>query len=277
MKKACVIGWPIMHSRSPLIHGYWLERYGIDGEYAREAVQPEHFPQYLKSLASFGYCGANITAPHKEAAYQAADKRDAAAEAAGAVNTVWIENGALCATNTDTHGFLANLDEQAPGWDGGKGVAAVLGAGGAARAVIRGLLDRGFETVRLMNRTRSRAQELADRFGRGVVVTGWELRSEALHGCEALINTTALGMTGQPSLDLDLASLPPYAVVNDIVYSPLETSLLRAARAKGLRIADGLGMLLHQAAPGFARWFGLYPAVTPELRALIIADLAKVA
>ncbi len=277
MKKACVIGWPIKHSRSPLIHGHWLKTYGIEGDYAREAVQPEHFPQYLKSLASFGYCGANITVPHKEAAFEAVDKRDAAADAVGAVNTVWLENGSLCATNTDIHGFLANLDESAPGWDGGKGVAVVLGAGGAARAIIRGLMDRGFHTIRLINRTRSRAQDLAARFGSSVVVGNWEGRAQALADCEVLVNTTALGMTGQPPLDLDLRQLPSSAVVNDIVYSPLDTALLRDASEMGARAVDGLGMLLHQAAPGFERWFGIRPAVTPALRALIVADLMKAA
>ncbi len=275
MNKACVIGWPIKHSRSPLIHGHWLKTYGIEGDYSREAVQPEHFPQYLKSLASFGYCGANITVPHKEAAFEVVEKRDAAADAVGAVNTVWLENGALCASNTDIHGFLANLDERAPGWDGVKGVAVVLGAGGAARAVIRGLMDRGFRTIRLINRTRSRAQDIADRFGPAVVVGNWEGREEALSDCEVLVNTTALGMTGQPPLTLDLSHLPPRAVVNDIVYSPLETALLRDAGEKGARSVDGLGMLLHQAAPGFERWFGVRPAVTPALRALIVADLVE--
>lgn len=275
MGKACVIGWPITHSRSPLVHGHWLRVYGIEGEYSREAVQPEHFPQFLNSLAAFGYCGANITVPHKEAAYQIAGKRDASAEAAGAVNTVWLENGVLCAANTDIHGFLANLDEQAPGWDHSRGVAVVLGGGGAARAIIRGLLDRRFSAVRLINRTRDRARELADRFGQAVQVLDWERRNEALADCGALINTTALGMTGKPSLDIDVSRLPEGAVVNDIVYSPLETPLLRDARARGLRVADGLGMLLHQAAPGFERWFGVRPEVTPELRGIIVADLEK--
>lgn len=273
MRKACVIGWPIAHSRSPLIHGHWLRVYGIEGDYSREAVQPEHFPQFLKSLAAFGYCGANITVPHKEAAYQIAERRDAAAEAAGAVNTVWLEDGVLCASNTDIHGFLANLDEQAPGWDGGRGVAVVLGAGGAARGIICGLLDRGFSRVRLTNRTRHRAEELAEKFGEVVEVVDWERRNDAFADGEALINTTVLGMTGKPPLDIDIGRLSANAVVNDIVYSPLETPLLRAASNRGLRVADGLGMLLHQAAPGFERWFGVRPEVTHELRETILSDL----
>jgi shikimate dehydrogenase len=275
MTKACIMGWPVAHSRSPLIHGHWLKMYGIKGVYERQPVEPQHFPQFLRSLGALGYAGGNVTVPHKEAAFRAVERRDAAALAVGAVNTVWIENGELCGGNTDVRGFLASMDEQAPGWDAGQGRAAVLGAGGAARAILRGLLDRGF-SVKLLNRTEERARELAAAFGLGVEVRAWEEKERVLADCRALINTTSLAMKGQPPLDIDLTALPPEAVVCDIVYAPLETPLLRDARARGLRAVDGLGMLLHQAAPGFERWFGVRPEVTPELRALIAADVEAV-
>jgi shikimate dehydrogenase len=273
MKRACVIGWPIGHSRSPLIHGYWLKTYGIDGEYIRLPVQPEEAEAFFASLAASGFAGCNVTVPHKEAAFRAAARPDAAARSVLAANTLWLEDGVLCASNTDIHGFLTNLDEQAPGWDKSSRPAAVLGAGGAARGVIRGLLDRGITEIRLANRTRERAEAMAAGFGDAVRSFDWEARSSLLKSCGLLVNTTMLGMTGQPPLDIDLTALPPEAVVSDIVYSPLETALLRSARDRGLRTADGLGMLLHQAVPGFEKWFGVRPQVTSELRALIIADL----
>jgi shikimate dehydrogenase len=214
--------------------------------------------------------------PH-EAAFRLADVCDAGAQAVAAVNTIWFEDGRLHGANTDIYGFAANLDERAPGWDTQRGAAVVLGAGGASRAVIRALLDRGFQTIRLLNRTADRAEALAGLFGAAVRPVAWGERAESLDGCDLLVNTTSLGMSGQAPLDLNLAALPARATVTDIVYAPLETALLKAAHARGNPVADGLGMLLHQAVPGFERWFGVRPAVTPELRALIVADLGGAA
>jgi shikimate dehydrogenase len=272
-RRACVIGWPIEHSRSPLIHGYWLQHHGIAGAYDKQAVTPDDFPQFLRALPSKGYAGANVTVPHKEAAFDLVDRADNAALSVGAVNTIWFEGGRMIGANTDVHGFLANLDSAAPGWDANPQNAAVLGAGGAARAVIKGLLDRGFAAIHLSNRTVARARELAERFGPHITCVEWDARAEMLADCAVLVNTTTLGMSGAPPLDIDLSALPSTATVNDIVYAPLETDLLARARQRGLRAVDGLGMLLHQAAPGFERWFGILPEVTPELRAHILADL----
>ncbi len=273
MKRACIIGWPAGHSRSPLIHGYWLRRYGIDGAYEKQPVPPEAAEEFMRKLGTHGFVGANVTVPYKELAFSVAARRDDAAMRIGAVNMLWIEGGQLCGSNTDVHGFLRNLDESAPGWDKSGLPAAVLGAGGAARAVLGGLAERRFGEIRLINRTRERAEALAAGFGPAVRVEDWERRSEALEGCGLLVNTTTQGMTGAGPLDISLAGLASGAVVNDIVYIPLETPLLAAARAAGFRVADGLGMLLHQAVPAFEKWFGVRPEVTPELRAVIVADL----
>jgi shikimate dehydrogenase len=275
MKRACVVGWPIEHSRSPLIHGYWLKHYGIDGDYVRRPVKPEETGAFFRDLAALGFVGCNVTVPHKEAAFRAAARPDAAASSVGAANTLWLEDGVLCASNTDIYGFISNLDDRTPGWDKFGLPVAVLGAGGAARGIIRGLLDRGIQQIRLANRSRERAEGLAASFGGSISVFDWEGRDSMLIGCGLLVNTTTLGMAGQPPLDLDIAGLSRPGVVCDVVYSPLETGLLRCARAAGLHVADGLGMLLHQAVPGFETWFGVRPAVTPELRALIIADLKE--
>ncbi|RIA55179.1 shikimate dehydrogenase [Dichotomicrobium thermohalophilum] len=272
--QACVIGWPVAHSRSPLIHGYWLEKYDLPGRYDKQAVPPEDFPEFLDRFAESGLIGANVTVPHKELAYELVDRREPAAEAVQAVNTIWLDDGQLVGDNTDVYGFLANLDEGAPGWDGGSR-AAVIGAGGAARAVLKGLIDRGFSEIRLANRTFAKAQGLAEAFGPAVRAIAWAERDAMLDGCALLVNTTSLGMEGSPALEIDLAALPSDAVVTDIVYVPLQTPLLRAAKARGLRTVDGLGMLLHQAVPGFARWFGVRPEVTPELRARIVADIEQ--
>lgn len=273
MKRACIIGWPAGHSRSPLIHGYWLRRYGIEGAYEKQPVPPEAAEEFIRELDAHGFVGANVTVPYKELAFSVVTRRDDAATRLGAVNTLWIESGQLCGSNTDIHGFLRNLDESAPDWDKSGLPAAVLGAGGAARAVLGGLVERGFGEIRLINRTRERAETLAARFGPAVRVEDWERRSRALEGCGLLVNTTTQGMTGAGSLDISLAGLASGAVVNDIVYIPLETPLLAEARMAGFRMADGLGMLLHQAVPAFEKWFGVRPEVTPELRALIVADL----
>jgi shikimate dehydrogenase len=274
MRRACVIGWPVEHSRSPLIHRYWLEQYGIDGAYKKEAVESKDLPEFLGSLAARGYAGANVTLPHKEAALRLAAIADEAARAIGAANTLWLdEAGRLNAGNTDAYGFITNLNAEAPGWNDARRPVMVLGAGGAARAILHGLLAEGTSRILLANRTRDRAETLARDFGPAVIVVDWRERARALSGCDLLVNATSLGMTGKDPLDLDLASLPADAVVADLVYSPLETGLLAAARTRGNRAVDGLGMLLHQAVPGFERWFGVRPAVTSELRAHVAASL----
>ena len=271
--KACVIGWPIEHSRSPLIHGHWLERHGIEGSYDKVAVAPDNLKDFLGSLAAKGYSGLNVTVPHKEAALRLADEADEAARAVGAANTLWLEDGKLMASNTDVYGFVTHLDETAPGWDGEDRPVCVLGAGGATRAILKGLIDRGFSEIRLTNRTRDRAESLANEFGAAITVYDWEDRQGALEGCGLLINATSLGMTGSPPLEIDLSPMRAEGVVADIVYAPLETALLRQARERGLKPIDGLGMLLHQAVPGFEKWFGVRPEVTDELRSRIVADL----
>lgn len=276
MIRACVIGWPVEHSRSPLIHRYWLRQYGIDGAYEKEAVRPEDLAAFLGALGARGYAGANVTLPHKEAALRAAESADEAATAIGAANTLWLDpDGTLHASNTDAYGFMTNLEVGAPDWNKGRRPVMVLGAGGAARAILHGLLEAGASRIVLANRTRDRAEALARAFGPSVSVVDWEDRHRALAGCGLLVNATSLGMTGKEELDIELAALPKDAVVADIVYSPLETKLLAAARARGNRVVDGLGMLLYQAVPGFERWFGIRPEVTPELRAHVAASLGE--
>ena len=270
--RAFVVGWPIGQSRSPLIHGHWLRAHGLAGSYERIAIPPEEIETFLGKLPSLGFVGGNVTVPHKEAAFRLAAERDAVAEATGAVNTLWIDGGKHFGANTDAPGFLANLDDRSAGWDRDPGVAVVLGAGGAASAVAWGLKARGF-AVRLVNRTLARAETLAARLGAGVTAHGWDEVAKLLPDAGLLVNTTSLGMTGKDDLTLDLAPLRAGTLVTDIVYVPLETPLLAAARARGLPTVDGLGMLLHQAVPGFERWFGVRPSVTPELRRLILADL----
>ncbi|MER9213993.1 shikimate dehydrogenase [Mesorhizobium sp. M0663] len=274
-KKAFVTGHPIAHSRSPKIHGYWLAKYGIGGVYEAIDVAPEAFAEFLQTLQAQGYRGGNVTIPHKEAAFALATRRDADAEQIGAVNTLWFENGELWGGNTDAHGFAANLDEYAPSW-AANGPAVVLGAGGAARAVIHALKQRGISDIRLVNRTLARAQELCDRFGAGVSAHGMAATGELLEDAGLLVNTTVLGMHGNEGLSADPGRLPDRAIVTDIVYVPLETPLLATAKARGLRTVDGLGMLLHQAVPGFERWFGIRPEVTAELRQIIIADIGAI-
>ncbi|TPK78799.1 shikimate dehydrogenase [Mesorhizobium sp. B2-4-18] len=271
-KKAFVTGHPIKHSRSPKIHGHWLAKHGIDGTYQAIDVAPENFAEFLATLQANGYRGGNVTIPHKEAAFAGVARRDHAADEIGAVNTLWFEDGTLWGGNTDGHGFAANLDDHAPGW-AANGPAVVLGAGGAARAVIHALKARGLGDIRIVNRTLARAIELRDRFGAGVSAHPLAATGELLRDAGLLVNTTALGMQGNGDLAADPRGLPAHAVVNDIVYVPLETPLLAAARARGLKTVDGLGMLLNQAVPGFERWFGVRPKVTAELRALIVADL----
>lgn len=267
---ACVIGWPIAHTRSPAIHRFWLAELGIAGDYVPVAVTPEEISTFLRDFVGSGYVGGNVTVPHKEAAFAAVGDSDAEARAIGAVNTLWIDNGKLVGGNTDSFGFLANLDEAVENWDKTPGAAVVLGAGGAARAVLFALLQRGFAPIHLVNRTMERAEGLAGQFGKAIRPAGWEKVDQLLGEARILVNTTTLGMKGSASPDLRLGMLPDNAVVTDLVYVPLETPLLAAARARGLRAVDGLGMLLHQAVPGFERWFGKRPTVSPALRATIL-------
>ena len=271
--RAFVCGHPIAHSRSPLIHGYWLSHHGIEGFYATVDVAPADFPAFLDRLRQESHRGGNVTIPHKEAAFILVDRKDEAAAAIGAVNTLWLEGTTLCGSNTDAYGFAANLDDRAPGWDDRKGPVVVLGAGGAARAVLFALSQRGFTDIRIVNRTVERAKALAVHFGPAFSPHGPEAVHDLLRDAVLLVNTTPAGMSGHGDLSLDLEALPETALVTDIVYAPLETALLAAARARGLRTVDGLGMLLHQAVPGFEKWFGVRPEVTPQLRAKIEADI----
>jgi shikimate dehydrogenase len=270
---ACLIGWPAAHSRSPLIHHYWLRTLGIAGGYVIEAVPPEDLRDFVLRLSLRGFVGANVTIPHKEDVL-ALSTPDARSKAVGAANTLWFVAGELRSTNTDVEGFINNLDTNAPGWDKA-GEALVLGAGGASRAVVFGLLERGFSRVHVANRTLARAEALAEQFGTNVHPVPWDGINELLPDAKLLVNTTSLGMQGQSSLDVDVMRLPQTAVVADLVYVPLVTPLLAAAKARGLTTADGLGMLLHQAVRGFELWFGQRPEVTDELRALVEADLTK--
>ena len=274
MKRACVIGWPVEHSRSPAIHRYWLELYGIDGAYEKEAVRPEEFASFLSSLGNRGYAGANVTLPHKTEALRLATIADESARAIGAANMLWLDGaGRLNASNTDAYGFMTNLNQEAPHWNKGRAPVMVLGAGGAARAILYGLIAQGASRILLANRTRDRADVLAGTFGPAVSVVDWDARNQALAGCGLLVNATSLGMSGKDPLDIEVEALPEDAVVADIVYSPLETPLLATARARRRQAVDGLGMLLYQAVPGFERWFGVRPQVTKELKAHVAATL----
>ena len=271
---AGVMGWPVGHSRSPRLHNFWLARAGIDGAYVPFAVPPGRVEEALRALPALGFAGTNATIPHKEAAFAAVDETDAIARRIGAVNTVFVrDDGTLAGTNTDAFGFAEALRGRLGTWSGAGAAAVVLGAGGAARAIVAALQDEGAREIRLVNRTAARAEAIRERFGPPVVAVGWEEREEALDGAAFLVNTTALGMEGGEALDIRLEALPGDAVVNDIVYTPLETALLASARARGLRAVDGLEMLLHQARPGFAGWYGFEPAVDDALRAHVAADL----
>jgi shikimate dehydrogenase len=273
MKRAGVIGWPVSHSRSPLIHGYWLQRYGIDGTYERHPVEPDNVANFLSTLRDRGFAGCNVTLPHKEAAFAAASETRPAARAAGAANTLWFEAGRLVADNTDSAGFMNSLAAALPALQLGGATVSVLGAGGAARGIVFALLERGVGEVRIFNRTRDRAEAVAATFGPRVKPHDWSDRVDRSRDTSLLVNTTSLGMKGAGSLDLDVSALDSNCVVADIVYAPLETPLLAAARARGLVAVDGLGMLLYQAVPGFENWFGVRPEVTAELRTLIERDI----
>jgi shikimate dehydrogenase len=272
VRRACIMGHPVAHSRSPMIHNFWLKQLGIAGSYDFMDLTPEQFPDFVTHFAERGYVGGNVTVPHKEAAFRLAEHRDAAAETVGAVNVLWLENGRLMGGNSDVHGFVANLDDRAPGWDVKDGFAVILGAGGAARGAVYALLQRGVR-VALVNRTSSRAVELAAHYGGATSAHGWNALDGLLPRADLLVNCTSLGMVGKDPLAIDLAPLKSSAVVYDIVYVPLDTALLADARRRGHRTVDGLGMLLQQAGYGFNKWFGAQPAVTPELRALCEADI----
>lgn len=273
MKKACVIGWPIAHSRSPLIHGHWLKALGIEGSYTKEAVEPADVGTFLAALGAHGFAGCNVTVPHKEAALRAAHVVDTSAAAVGAANTLWLDDGILHAANTDTYGFMTYLSARAPQWQDSPAPVNILGAGGAARAIVYGFLEAKVPQIRVYNRSLARAEDLVHHFGPRVSAHAWTDRNAHLADCCVLVNTTSVGMKNEGSLGIDMSRLPPSAVVADIVYVPLETELLRTAKAAGLATVDGLGMLLHQAVPGFERWFGQRPEVTGDLYDLIAADV----
>lgn len=270
---ACVIGWPIAHSRSPLIHRHWLKTLGIEGDYVAQPVEPEALGRFLSGLYRETYVGGSVTVPHKETALALVAEADEVAAALGAVNSLWFDRGLLIGGNSDPHGFLANLDEQARGWADEPATAVVLGAGGAARAVVWALASRGFTDIVIVNRSGDRATALAAHFGKPARAAEWSDLPDLLRRASVLVNATSLGMIGQPPLELETAGMPDGALVTDLVYVPLETDLLRRARQRGLRAVDGMGMLLHQAVPGFERWFGRRPTVTKELRDLVATDI----
>jgi shikimate dehydrogenase len=271
---AGVMGWPISHSRSPRIHNHWLAQYGLDGVYVPLAVEPGRLEAALRALAPVGFCGCNLTIPHKEAALAFMDRVDPVAERIGAINCVVVgADGSLAGKNYDGFGFTASLRAAAPEWRADAAPCVVIGAGGGSRAVVAGLVDAGAREIRIFNRSIDRALSLAAAFGAAASAYPWSERNAGLAGAGLLVNTTSQGMIGQPPLDISLRELPTSAVVADIVYAPMETPLLAAARAMGATPVDGLGMLLHQARPAFRDWFGVMPEVTPALRALIAGTL----
>ncbi|HTN60471.1 MAG TPA: shikimate dehydrogenase [Devosia sp.] len=271
--KAFVIGHPINHSRSPLIHGTWLAEHGIDGSYTAVDVAPAELPGFFDRLRAGEFAGGNVTIPHKEAVFALCDSVDPLARRIGAVNTLVVKDGQVRGSNTDYLGFLGNLDAGAPGWDAGPKSAIVLGAGGAARAVLVALQSRGIQTIILLNRTQASAQKLATQFGGAIEVAPLDAFDRCAPRADLVVNTTSIGMHGTSFTAMDLGELPETALVTDLVYVPLHTPLLAAAAARGLRTVDGLGMLLHQAVPGFEAWFGIRPTVTPALRARLLATL----
>ena len=279
VKKAFVTGWPVNHSRSPMIHAYWLRQHDLSdqGDYVKRPCEPEKLTQFITHIEDEGFVGGNVTVPHKENIFKMLDKPQAAAATLGAANTIWIENGQLQGTNTDGYGFLANLDERHPGWDGTahlKKGALVLGAGGASRAIIHVLLQRGFDEVLIANRTLARAEDLVTQFGpkcRAIAIA--EVSPKTCHPA-FIVNTTSIGMNDGKS-PLELAGFSTDKIVHDIVYTPLMTPLLTQAVSLGMPVVDGLGMLLHQAVPGFEKWFGVRPQVDETLRKLILTDLGE--
>src|SRR4051812_17930616 len=270
--RACIMGHPVAHSRSPMLHGYWLRTLGIDGSYEHADVAPEKFEAFFRGLKRNGFAGGNITIPHKEAAFRLVDRRERAADAIGAVNTVWYEGDTLIGGNTDWYGIVASLDDIHPGWDAAAGKVVMLGAGGSARASVFAFRERKF-SIAIVNRTRERAERLAAQFGPRVSVHDFDALPELLAEADVLINNTSLGMAGKPPLEIDLRPLKTSAIVYDVVYVPLETPLLKAAKAAGHRTVDGLSMLLYQAVNGFSHWFGVTPRVTAEQRKILEDDI----
>lgn len=272
MIRAFVAGWPVSHSLSPSLHGFWLKQHGIEGSYEALAVEPMRFEAFLRELPASGFVGGNVTIPHKEAAFAGCGLLDSEARAIGAVNTLWLENGLLCGTCTDAYGFSANLDQYQPTWRYFR-QALVLGAGGAARAIVHALLSAGDGEVVIVNRTPERAQSLAETFGKRVMARNWDSIARSISQADLIVNTTSIGMAGHEDASIDLSPAKETALLTDIVYVPLETPLLRLARKRGLRTVDGLGMLLHQAVPGFEKWFGIRPVVDDSLRNHLLSVL----
>ncbi|WP_017999076.1 shikimate dehydrogenase [Paracoccus sp. N5] len=269
---AAVLGWPIAHSRSPRLHGHWLQRYGIAGHYVPLPVMPEHLAEVLRAMPRMGFVGANVTIPHKESVLALADVVTDRAALIGAANTlIFRPDGKIHADNTDGYGFIANIRQMAPDWIPDLGPAAVIGAGGAARAVVASLLESGVPELRIANRTRIRAEQIKAEFGAKVVVYDWAQAGNMLEGALTVVNATSMGMAGKEALRVPLDALSPDALATDLVYTPLMTPFLVEAQARGCRVVDGLGMLLHQAAPGFERWFGRRPEVDDALRAAVLA------
>ena len=272
LRAACVIGYPAKHSRSPKLHGYWIKRYGLDADYRAEEIPPADVAAFITGLADHGYVGANVTMPHKDIAFELSQP-DERATAIGAANTLWLDNGVLRSTNTDVEGFVGSLDAGAPGWDQRTDSAVVLGAGGAGRAVVHGLVEREIATIHVVNRTIDKAVTLREKYGAVINPVSWDSLDNVLGGAHLLANATSLGMHGQPDLDVDVSPMAADGVVSDIVYVPLTTKLLAAAQARGLATANGLDMLLHQAVCGFELWFGQRPEVTREQYELLAADI----
>lgn len=271
---AGIMGWPVAHSRSPMLHNFWLEKYGLPGAYVQLPVAPGQLAPALSGLTALGFRGCNLTLPHKVDALKLVHALDPLARRMGAINTIVVQDdGSLKGFNNDGFGYIQSLLDAKPGWRADAGPVTVLGAGGAARAVVLSLAERGAKEIRLLNRTQNKAQALADEFGGPIEVLPWEARHEALEGAALLVNTTSQGMHGNPALQLDLSRLPLQALVSDVIYVPLETPLLAAARLRGNQTVNGLGMLLNQARPAFHAWFGVMPEITPELRRAVEATL----
>jgi len=267
---AGVMGWPIMHSRSPMLHNYWFKQHGLAGTYVPLAIRPEGLAAALRALHPLGFAGCNLTIPHKQEAMKIVDEVDTLAKAIGAISCVVVRpDGSLFGTNNDCFGFIHNLRQEQPGWRADAGPIAVIGAGGGSRAVCYGLAQEGAKEIRLVNRTLARAKGIAEAFGDPIKALPWEERHAALEGVALVVNTTSCGMVGQSPLDLRLDKLPKSALAADIIYIPLETPFLAAARQRGIRTVNGLGMLLNQGRPAWKAWFGIEPEVTAELRAMV--------
>ena len=264
------MGWPVMHSRSPMLHNYWFQRHQLAGTYLPLAIQPEGLAAALRALHPLGFAGCNLTIPHKQQAMTIVDEVDEVAKSIGAISCVVVRSdGSLAGSNNDCYGFIHNIKQEQPGWRADAGPAVVIGAGGGSRAVCYSLAQEGAKEIRLLNRSLARAQGIAEEFGGPIKAMPWEQRHDALEGAAIVVNTTSQGMVGQPALDIKLDKLPTSALAADIIYIPLETPFLAAARKRGNRTVNGLGMLLHQGRPAWKAWFGIEPEVTPELRSMI--------